>query len=498
MSRNIKRNRILIIGAGEAGRIILSEYKRKNRADEIAGFIDDDIKKSGKLIDGIQVIAARDRLAEMITRHRINQIIIALPSAHLEIINQTVTNIIAADPDISIQILPGITKYFSSSLSRELEDIYLSDIIDRDEIELDIKAIEEKFKDRTVLITGAGGSIGSEICRQLLRFKIKKLICAGRGENSIYNLARSLNDLKEDASIIEKDITSVEIIYKIVDIKDNSLLDRIFSDHKPDIVFHAAAHKHVPLMEFNEIEAIQNNIGGTLNVLKTCLKHKVRDFVLISSDKAVRPVNIMGATKRVAEIITGYYNTKSLRTSIVRFGNVVGSRGSVIPLFRDQIEKGGPVTITHPDITRFFMSIPEASLLVINAAAYSKGGECFALDMGKQYRILDIAKNLIRLFGLEPDKDIKIIFTSLRPGEKLFEELSYERENIARTGNEKIFVINPGKINSYEIDSFINENIWKLQNYTSREIREMLYNLIPEYDYSSFNESLDFSGRVVN
>jgi FlaA1/EpsC-like NDP-sugar epimerase len=494
MNKPIKKNKILIVGAGEAGRIILSEYSRKNRIGDIAGFIDDDREKAGKVIDGIPVISGRDRLAEMIEKYHISQIIIALPSVHLEIINQTVAGIIAADPDITIQILPKITKYFSSSLSRELEDVYLSDIIDRKEIELDINVIEEKFKGRTVLITGAGGSIGSEICRQLLRFNIKKLVCVGRGENSIYNLAKSLNDHME-----VEDFSSTEIVYRIADIKDIELIDRVFSDHSPDIVFHAAAHKHVPLMEFNEIEAVQNNIGGTLNVLKSCHKHKVKNFVLISSDKAVRPVNIMGATKRITEIITDYYyNNMGLKTAMVRFGNVVGSRGSVIPLFREQIEKGGPVTITHPDITRYFMSIPEASLLVINAAAYSNGGECFVLDMGRQYKVLDIAKNLILLFGLEPEKDIMIKYTGLRPGEKLFEELSYEREKITKTGNDKIFVIDPGRTERKKIESFIKKDIRKIHSCNSKDIRELLFSLIPEYDYSNFNASIDFSGRVVN
>lgn len=493
MGKGIKKNRTLIIGAGEAGSIILLEYIRKNRIDDIAGFIDDDVEKVGKEIEGKPVISTRANISKIITEYHINQIIIALPSVQIDIINQTVSAIIAVDPDISIQILPKISKYFSSPLSRELEEIYLSDIIDRKEINLDIDAIEGKFKDKTILITGAGGSIGSEICRQLFRFNIRRLICIGRGENSIYNLIKSLNEYLE--YITEKP----EIIYKIIDIKDKALLEEVFKQYNSDFVFHAAAHKHVPLMEFNEVEAIQNNVVGTLNVLELSEKYNVKEFVLISSDKAVRPVNIMGASKRIAEIVTQYFFIKKgIKTSIVRFGNVIGSRGSVIPLFREQIEKGGPVTVTHPEVTRFFMSISEASLLVINAAAYCKGGECFVLDMGKQYKIFDIANNLIRLYGYEPDKDIKIIFTGLRPGEKLYEELSYARENIIKTRNDKIFVINTGIPDLIKIEEFFKSKLSNLHLCDSNKLRESLYDLIPEYDFSIFKNANYSSNRLVN
>ncbi|MBN2401374.1 MAG: polysaccharide biosynthesis protein, partial [Spirochaetes bacterium] len=484
---------ILIVGAGEAGRIILSEYIRKNRIDDIAGFIDDDPEKAGKDIDGKPVISTRENLNNVITDYRINQVIIALPSVQVDIINQTVSAVIAADPDISIQILPKITRYFSSSLSKELEDVYLADLIDRKEVELDVDAIEEKFANKSVLITGAGGSIGSEICRQILRFDIKRMICVGRGENSIYNLIKSLNEYIEFIDI------KPEIIYRIIDIKDKRLLESAFNLYKPDIVFHAAAHKHVPLMEFNEAEAVQNNIGGTINVLELSSAHNVQEFVFVSSDKAVRPVNVMGATKRAAEIITDYFfREKGLKTSIVRFGNVIGSRGSVIPLFREQIEKGGPVTVTHPEVTRYFMSIPEASLLVINAAAYCRGGECFVLDMGKQYRMLDIANNLIRLYGYEPDRDIKVIFTGLRPGEKLYEELSYDSERVTRTRNNKIFVIDAGQSDNGKIENFINHVLYDLHALDHGKTRELLSGFIPEYDFSGFNSSDGHSERLVN
>ena len=273
-----------------------------------------------------------------------------------------------------------------------------------------------------------------------------------------------------------------------------------FKTYRPDIVFHAAAHKHVPLMELNEVEAIQNNVGGTLNVIDLSEKYNVKEFVLISTDKAVCPSSIMGATKRIAEIITDYFHKNmGLKTSIVRFGNVLGSRGSVIPLFREQIERGGPVTVTHPDITRYFMSIPEASLLVINAAAYSNGGECFVLDMGRQYKILDIAHKLIRLYGYVPDKDIKIKFTGLRPGEKLYEELTYATENIMSTPNEKIFVVDTGNngIKKNSLESFINNELINLNTYDSAKLRALIKNIIPEYNYGNFEIPADLQ-KIVN
>ncbi|MCU0821067.1 MAG: polysaccharide biosynthesis protein [Spirochaetes bacterium] len=311
-----------------------------------------------------------------------------------------------------------------------------------------------------------------------MKFRIKKLIASGRGEFSIYSLINSLDDYLKFMDY------RPEIQYRIADVKDFAAMEKIFKEYKPDIVFHAAAHKHVPLMEFNETEAIKNNVLGTWNILKLCHKYSVAEFILISTDKAVKPVNIMGATKRVAELITQFYHReKKLKTSIVRFGNVIGSRGSVIPLFREQIEKGGPVTITHPEIKRYFMSIPEASLLVVNAAAYSAGGDLFILDMGGQYRIQDIAKKLIIHYGYKPDVDIKIEYTGLRPGEKMNEELYYDMENLKKTGNEKIFVLSiPDNIKAEKrLIKYLTKKLKYIDEFTPDDAREMLKNAIPEF-----------------
>jgi FlaA1/EpsC-like NDP-sugar epimerase len=490
------KKRVLIIGAGEAGRNILSEYTKKGLGRTIVGFIDDDKYKTGKMFNGKMIFGTSNQVEEIIIKKELNEVIIAMPSEGAGTINRIVTLIKSANQTIPIKIVPSMMELFKDQpLLASLREVSIIDLIGREEFKIDGKTIRDRFEEKTILVTGAGGSIGSEICKQILKFDIKRLIAIGRGENSIYNLIKSLN---EYVDFIGK---KPEIIYKIIDVKDYPLLEMVFNEYRPDIVFHAAAHKHVPLMEFNEIEALQNNVGGTLNVLEVSAKNNVKDFVLISTDKAVRPVNIMGASKRIAEIITDYYyKEKGLKTSIVRFGNVIGSRGSVIPLFREQIEKGGPITVTHPEITRFFMSIPEASLLVINAVAYSNGGECFVLDMGKQYKILDIANNLIKLCGYEPEKDIKIVFTGLRPGEKLYEELSYDCEHINNTKNEKIFVIdNNGNGSAIEkIEHFINQEIRSLRKYDVKRIRGIIKDLIPEYDYSNYSESCEQYEKMVN
>ncbi len=490
------KKRILIVGAGEAGRNILAEYKKKGLFKSIIGFIDDDKYKVGKIFNGKMIYGTSSQIHDIIYKYNINEILLAMPSEGAGTINRIVSIIKKENHAIPIKILPSIIELFKDQpLISSLRDVSIVDLIGREEFRVDKKSIRDRFEGKTILITGAGGSIGSEICKQILKFDIKRLIAIGRGENSIYNLIKFLNEYVE---FIGK---KPEIIYRIVDVKDYNLLEKVFNEYSPDIVFHAAAHKHVPLMEFNEIEAIQNNVGGTLNVLDLSAKYSIKEFVLISTDKAVRPVNVMGASKRIAEIVTDYYfKEKRLKTSIVRFGNVIGSRGSVIPLFKEQIEKGGPVTITHPEITRYFMSIPEASLLVINAAAYSNGGECFVLDMGKQYKILDIAKNLIKLYGYDPEKDIKIVFTGLRPGEKLFEELSYGCENMRNTENEKIFVINNNgnNINSAKLEHLINHEIRDLHKYDAKKMREIIKGLIPDYDYSNYAEFCGQNEKMVN
>lgn len=486
-------NKILIIGAGEAGRTLLQEIIKIGEDYNVVGFLDENPSKKGNLLNGKKVFGGLEKLQKVVDDYGVNLIYIAIPSATSEQINKIVNNIKKYYPDIQIKIIPSLLELSTGvSLIKSLRDISIEDLLGREEISIDTSIISDVYSNKIILVTGAGGSIGSEICKQLLKYNVKKLIAVGRGEYSIYELVKELEQFQANNQI-ERDI-----VYKIANIKNIDLLDVIFDSYKPDIVFHAAAHKHVPLMEINEAEAIHNNIYGTKNVLDLCLKYKVERFVLVSTDKAVNPVNVMGATKRAAELLTIYYNKKyGLKTAIVRFGNVLGSRGSVIPLFIEQIKKGGPVTITHPDIIRYFMTIPEAAILMINAAAYCENGDIFVLDMGKQYKILDIARKLIEFYGYIPDKDIKIEFSGLRPGEKLYEELYLDREDLAETLNKKIFRIKPDKINIDEnvISIILNTNPSDLFKMNSKDLRTWLSNVVFEYRFKEVE--LNFSNKKL-
>ncbi len=475
-----EQKKIIIIGAGEAGRSILAEYAKLGLDDLIQGFIDDSPHKTGKILNGKFIYGTSYKIHEIVNKFGINEVIIAMPSASSEKINNILHFIKKDNPRIPIRILPPLIELFvNKPLTGALREISIFDLIGREEFTIDIDVIKERFSGKCILVTGAGGSIGSEICRQILKYRIKKLVAVGRGEFSIYNLIKSLTEHIEFMEF------KPEIIYKIIDVRSSDMLNSAFEKYKPDIVFHAAAHKHVPLMEFNEAEAIINNIIGTRNVLDACVKNEVEQFVFISTDKAVRPTNIMGTTKRASELITLYYNRKyKLKTSIVRFGNVIGSRGSVLPLFSEQIENGGPVTVTDPEIKRFFMSIPEASLLVLNASAYSNGGEVYALDMGKQYKLLDIAERLIELSGKQPG-EIQIKFTGLRPGEKMYEELFFDHETYSMTANNKIFVMSntDSGLDEAKIEELIGNQLVNVHAMEPLHIRKMLKNIIPEFEY---------------
>lgn len=477
-----EEKRILIAGAGEAGRMIQAEYLKRSLERQIIGFIDDDGEKIGKTLGGKIVLGSSENMRTVIEAHRINELIIAMPSASGIAVDRVIRLAKAAAPRISIKTLPSFTRIFDTPISPDLRELGIADIIGREEFSVDIGAIREHFAGKTVLVTGAGGSIGSELCKQLLRFNIGRLVAVGRGEFSIYSLARTLDDTLRYME------PHVEAVYRIADVKDRAMLNRIFAEYRPHIVFHAAAHKHVPLMEYNEIEAIQNNVAGSMNVFEASMESGAGECILVSTDKAVRPTSVMGASKRLAELIALYYHhEKKFKVSIVRFGNVIGSRGSVIPLFREQIERGGPLTVTHPEVKRYFMSIPEASLLVINAAAYTRGGELFVLDMGKQFRVVDVARTLIRLYGLEPDRDMQIVFTGLRPGEKLYEELFYDRERLLATRNEKIFILNPqnGDFKPAVIETFMRNTLPAIAGCPSRELRALVRNIVPEYEFES-------------
>lgn len=486
----IRREYILIAGAGEAGRALLEEFRGRGRLGEISGFVDDDPSKLGLDFHGKKVLGSTSSIPELIAARAIKSIIIAMPSVSHSAINKVV-QIISGRPEISVHIIPEGEKYFDSMpLIPALQDISVSALLERDEYSVDVDAIHERFSENTVFVTGAGGSIGSEICRQLLKFNVKRIVALGRGEYSIYTLIKSMNVYMPFMK------RKPEIFYRIADVKDFHTLDSLMREFRPDIVFHAAAHKHVPLMEYNELEAFMNNVTGARNVLEAASMNKVSRFIFISTDKAVRPTSVMGATKRLCEMITSLYcDHGGLRTASVRFGNVIGSRGSVIPLFLEQIKNGGPVTVTHPDVQRYFMSINEASLLVINAAAISSGGEIFVLDMGKQHNVAGIARRLIEAHGLVPDEDIKIEYTGLRPGEKLREEIFHDDKDLVKTLNNKIFMKKesaPPK----SVENFLREYQSRLAGLSNAGARSLLRELVTDYTESERGD--ESAGKYVN
>lgn len=420
----------LIIGAGDAGATIAREIERYHkRSRKVIGFIDDDESKFNRLMGGVRILGNRHDIPSIVKENKVKEIIIAMPS----VTRNEIRNImeICSPLKCKVNTLPGMYQLLDDEvLVSHLHPVSIEDLLERDEVRLDMDIVEHYIRDKVVLVTGAGGSIGSEICRQIMRVGPKMLLLLGHGENSIYLINQELKNIYKDGPIIPI----------IADIRDKQQLDQIFTQYNPQVVFHAAAHKHVPLMEIQPMAAVLNNIYGTRNVADVAGRHGVERFVMISTDKAVNPTSVMGATKRVAEkVIISMNDTYDTKYITVRFGNVLGSRGSVIPLFKKQIEAGGPVTVTDPEMTRYFMTIPEASQLVLQAGAMGKGGEVFLLDMGEPVKIIDLARNMIRLSGLEPDKDIHIKITGLRPGEKKYEELLTSEEGTNRTNHTKIF-----------------------------------------------------------
>ena len=420
----------LIIGAGDAGATIAREIERYHkRSRKVIGFIDDDESKFNRLMGGVRILGNRHDIPSIVKENKVKEIIIAMPS----VTRNEIRNImeICSPLKCKVNTLPGMYQLLDDEvLVSHLHPVSIEDLLERDEVRLDMDIVEHYIRDKVVLVTGAGGSIGSEICRQIMRVGPKQLLLLGHGENSIYLINQELKNIYIDGPIIPI----------IADIRDKQQLDQIFTQYNPQVVFHAAAHKHVPLMEIQPMAAVLNNIYGTRNVADVAGRHGVERFVMISTDKAVNPTSVMGATKRVAEkVIISMNDTYDTKYITVRFGNVLGSRGSVIPLFKKQIEAGGPVTVTDPEMTRYFMTIPEASQLVLQAGAMGKGGEVFLLDMGEPVKIIDLARNMIRLSGLEPDKDIHIKITGLRPGEKKYEELLTSEEGTNRTNHTKIF-----------------------------------------------------------
>jgi len=466
------QKQVLIIGAGDAGVLAARELKNRNYRDGWpVGFIDDNHSKQKLHLLGIPVLGTRMDIARVVKGHSVDEVIIAMPSASGESVREIVQ--ICEKSGVELKIMPGVYDIISGDINvNPIRQVQVEDLLGRDPVSVDLEEVAGYVAGETVFITGAGGSIGSEICRQIARFNPEKLVLLGHGENSIFDIEQELH----------AEHPGINYITEILDIKDREKVFLIFNRYKPGVVFHAAAHKHVPLMERNPEEALKNNVVGTQNLAEAADEVKVKTFVSISTDKAVNPTSIMGATKRTAEMLIQSLDLRSQTKFVaVRFGNVLGSRGSVIPTFKRQIAQGGPITVTHPDMVRYFMTIPEAAQLVIQAGAMGRGGEIFILDMGKPVKIVDLAKDLIRLSGFEPDVDIKIQFTGIRPGEKLFEELLTAEEGVTSTKHSRIFVAKPNGIDVELLEELIHIVRERGSFLTSDEAIELLQTVIPTF-----------------
>lgn len=447
IKKSDNKKRTIIVGAGAAGTMIARQLLNNHHTELLpVAFIDDDVKKHHLDILGIPVIGGVKHIEKCVQERNIDNIVIAIPSLSKKELNIIFKE--CAKAKVKTQILPMIEDLATGKVSiNQFRDVQVEDLLGRDPVELDIDSISEYVTNKVVLVTGAGGSIGSEICRQIANFNPQKLVLLGHGENSIYSIEMELKDLYKN--------TAIEFLTEIADLQDELKMEKVMSTYLPHVVYHAAAHKHVPLMERNPEEAVKNNVIGTMNVAKTASMYGVETFVMISTDKAVNPTSVMGATKCLAEMIIQYMDqTSNTKFVAVRFGNVLGSRGSVIPRFKKQIQDGGPVTVTHPDMTRYFMTIPEASRLVIQAGSLARGGETFVLDMGEPVKIVDLAKNLIKLSG-NTEEEIGIEFTGIRPGEKLFEELFKYNEVDEQQVYPKIYIGKTTPLSIEEIEKLI-------------------------------------------
>jgi FlaA1/EpsC-like NDP-sugar epimerase len=457
--------RTLIVGAGSAGIMVARQLIKKNEGNLLpVAFIDDDPQKQHFDILGIPVVGGVKSIVEAVERFRIENIIIAIPSLKKKELNLIFQE--CAKTNVKTKILPLLEDIITGKVSvTQFRDVQVEDLLGREPVTMDMHSISSYITNKVVLVSGAGGSIGSEITRQVAPFHPRQIILLGHGENSIYSIEMELKESFKDENI--------EFITEIGDIRDEVKMMKVMSTYKPDVVYHAAAHKHVPLMELNPEEAVKNNIIGTRNIAKAASRHKVKTFVMISTDKAVNPTSVMGASKRLAEMIIQDLNTKSETKFVaVRFGNVLGSRGSVIPLFKRQIEKGGPVTVTHPDMVRYFMTIPEASRLVIQAGALAKGGEIFVLDMGEPVKIVDLARNLIKLSGYT-EEEIEIKFTGIRPGEKLYEELLQADEIFEEQAYPNIYIGKTAQLYMNEIEHLLENYL----TYSKEMLRKTLLDI---------------------
>lgn len=474
----IKRNasgaissRVMIVGAGAAGNMLVKEIRNSDHVSkQVVCIVDDDRSKEGSYLHGVKVMGNRQNIPELVKLYRIDEIIIAMPSAPAREIKEILD--VCKETGCELKRLPGVYQLVNGEVAiSKLKEVDVNDLLGREPVKVDLSAIMDYVAGKTVLVTGGGGSIGSEICRQVAGHNPKMLVLVDIYENTTYDIQ---NELKNR-------FPELNLVVLIASVRNTKRMDMIFETYRPDIVYHAAAHKHVPLMEDSPNEAVKNNVLGTWKVVQAADKWKVKRFVMISTDKAVNPTNIMGATKRICEMIIQTYNNRSKTEFVaVRFGNVLGSNGSVIPLFKKQIEQGGPVTVTHPDIIRYFMTIPEAVSLVLQAGAYAKGGEIFVLDMGEPVKIADLARNLILLSGHRPGEDIQIIYTGLRPGEKLYEEMLMHEEGLQNTENKLIHIGKPIKMD----EGHFMMQLENLKDYVVQEpedIRSWVQEIVPTY-----------------
>ncbi|WP_306010177.1 nucleoside-diphosphate sugar epimerase/dehydratase [Bacillus sp. MMSF_3328] len=470
----VEQSRALIIGAGAAGTMLARQLLKNTDAGiKPVAFIDDDPKKFRLQIHGLPVVGGSKRISKSVETLQIDKIIIAIPSLNKEEMKNIFEQ--CAGTDAKTVIMPLIEDVMLGNVSvNQFRDVQVEDLLGREPVQLDTESISQKLTGKTIMVTGAGGSIGSEICRQVIKFHPKKIVLVGHGENSIYLIDMELRNLK---------IENLEIRPVIADIQDRARIFEVMEEHQPDVVYHAAAHKHVPLMEYNPKEAVKNNVIGTKNVAEAADTFGVGTFVLVSSDKAVNPTNVMGSTKRIAEMVIQALDEQSKTKFVaVRFGNVLGSRGSVIPLFKKQIQAGGPVTVTHPDMTRYFMTIPEASRLVMQAGALARGGEIFVLDMGEPVKIVDLAKNLIQLSGYTIE-EIGINFSGIRPGEKMFEELLNEKEVHTKAVFPKIHIGKAVLEQEHEVHYLID----RFETMTVQEISEFVINVANRRENKTFS-----------
>ena len=466
-----------IIGAGDAGYILLKELSKNNifRAN-VVGLIDDNRKNS--VISGVTVVGTTYDMLKLIPKYEVEQVFLAIPSIGAYDKNRILN--VLKEANVTVKVMSsGIAVEDGESISKHLKDVSIEDLLGRGEVKLSQGEIRSYIKGKSILVTGAGGSIGSQIVREIFKFKPSQLVLVDVNENALYMLERDLDFEKSHS----KEYNDIQYISEIVSIREKAALAEVFDKYKPDVVFHAAAHKHVPLMERRPQEAIKNNVFGTKNVMDVAIEKEVERFIMISTDKAVNPTNAMGASKRLTEIILQSKGNKyKTKFAAVRFGNVLGSNGSVIPIFKEQIKKGGPITITHRNIIRYFMTIPEAAQLVLQAGYYASEGEIFLLDMGEPVKIIDLATNLIKLSGLEPYKDIDIEEIGLRPGEKMYEELSLDYESSEKTDNQMIYKNTTLDIDVEELDKKLNELKSMLGHSTNEEIRSKLFEIINCYN----------------